>query len=463
MRRVEIREDALELLPECVSELLGSGRPEARVLLVTDSTRIMRAGEDLKERVWRTLSGIYAGAEWVVVGTGHSRLHADEEAIGEVGAAVAGAGGVLADCVVVVGSGTVTDICKVAISRTGGDAPLVVVQTAASVDGFSDDVSVILKNGVKRTVPSRWPEVLLADLTTIVEAPREMTAAGYGDAISMYTAPADWRLASVLGLDASYHPAPVEMLLEGGPDVIGAAEGLGRLDPDAMEKLVRLLALRGIASGVSGSTAILSGAEHVVSHMLDLHAGQTKTPPGIHGAQVGVASVAVAAVWQTLLEGLDPATVDVEGCFPEAEEMEPVVRDAFIGLDPTGVVGSECWSDYRQKLSRWHANRGRFEAFLESWPDYREELGRLVAQPEDLALSLTLVGAPARFGELSPLVSPDTVRWALLNCHFMRNRLNVVDLLYFLGWWDSGFVERLLRRVDGHSRAAVENRDGSTP
>lgn len=216
MRRVEIREDALELLPECVSELLGSGRPEARVLLVTDSTRIMRAGEDLKERVWRTLSGIYAGAEWVVVGTGHSRLHADEEAIGEVGAAVAGAGGVLADCVVVVGSGTVTDICKVAISRTGGDAPLVVVQTAASVDGFSDDVSVILKNGVKRTVPSRWPEVLLADLTTIVEAPREMTAAGYGDAISMYTAPADWRLASVLGLDASYHPAPVEMLLEGG-------------------------------------------------------------------------------------------------------------------------------------------------------------------------------------------------------------------------------------------------------
>ena len=97
-----------------------------------------------------------------------------------------------------------------------------VVQTAASVDGFSDDVSVVLRNGVKRTIPSRWPDVLLADLPTIVEAPAAMTAAGYGDAISLYTAPADWYLASLVGLDASYHPAPVGMLLEGGPDLIGA-------------------------------------------------------------------------------------------------------------------------------------------------------------------------------------------------------------------------------------------------
>lgn len=441
MRRIEVGPEVLDLLVECVDGLVGGGRGEPRVLLVGDATPILRSGEDLKARVERVLSARYDGTERVVIGAYHAQLHADEDALEEAEAAVADA-----DCVVVVGSGTITDICKVATHRAGG-APLVVVQTAASVDGFSDDVSVVLRNGVKRTIPSRWPDVLLADLPTIVGAPAAMTAAGYGDAISLYTAPADWYLASLVGLDDSYHPAPVEMLLEGGPDLIGAAAGVGRLEPGAMEGLVRLLALRGIASGVSGSTAILSGAEHVISHVLDMHAGQRGSPLGVHGAQVGVATVIVAAAWEALFEDLDPSTVDVDACFPEPEAMEPVVRKAFAGLDPTGVVGGECWSDYEKKLGRWRENRDRFESLLENWPRHRAGLAKLVAAPERLGEALALAGAPARFGDLAPPVTPDTARWALLNCHLMRDRFNVVDLLYFLGWWNDAFIDGLLERV----------------
>lgn len=441
MRRIEVGSGVLDLLVECVRELVGDGRGEPRVLLVGDATPILRSGEDLKGRVERMLSARFDGTERVIIGAHHPQLHADEEALEEAEAAVADAG-----CVVVVGSGTITDICKVATHRAGG-APLVVVQTAASVDGFSDDVSVILRNGVKRTIPSRWPDVLLADLPTIVEAPAAMTAAGYGDAISLYTAPADWYLASLVGLDGSYHPAPVEMLLEGGPDLIGAAAGVGRLEPGAMEELVRLLALRGIASGVSRSTAILSGAEHVISHVLDMHAGQRGYPLGVHGAQVGVATVIVAAAWEALFRDLDPSTVDVDACFPDLESMEPVVRGAFAGLDPTGAVGGECWRDYKKKLERWRQNRDRFESVLENWSGHRAELARLVAAPERLGEALDLAGAPARFGDLAPPVSPETARWALLNCHLMRDRFNVVDLLYFLGWWNDAFIDRLLERV----------------
>ncbi|MGH3089975.1 MAG: iron-containing alcohol dehydrogenase [Rubrobacteraceae bacterium] len=437
LKRIEIGSNILDLLPECVANLTEGTRENPRILLVADATRITRSGEDLKKLVEEILFERYDRVERVVIGAHHAQLHADEEALAEAEAAVADA-----DCVVVVGSGTITDICKVAVHRTGGGS-LVVVQTAASVDGFSDDVSVVLKSGVKRTIPSRWPDVLLSDLPTISEAPFSMTAAGYGDAISMYTAPADWRLASLVGLDDSHHPAPVAMLLEGGPDVLGAAEGVGRLESESMEKLVRLLALRGIASGVSGSTAILSGAEHLMSHMLDMHAGQTGTPPGVHGAQVGVATVIAAAAWQTLLENLDPSKIDVDTCFPEPENIEPIVREAFSGLDPTGAVGDECWRDYEQKLSRWRDNRKAFESFLENWPRHRAELEELVAAPERLAEALTLVGAPAKFEDLSPPISPETSRWALRNCHFMRNRFNVVDLLYFLGWWDDVFIERV--------------------
>ena len=443
MKRIEIGHGVLDLLPGAVYDLVGERRGDGadeRVVLVMDTTPMRRLGEDLKRLVERLLSESFR-VERAVIGAHHAVLHADEEALDEAEATIAGA-----DCVVSVGSGTITDICKVATGRAGG-IPLVVVQTAASVDGYSDDVSVVLKSGVKRTIPSRWPDVLLVDLPTIVEAPAQMTVAGYGDAISLYTAPADWYLASLVGIDDSYHPGPIEMLMSHGRDFTDVAAGVGRQEPEAMERLVRLLAVRGIASGVSGGTAILSGMEHLVSHMLDMHAGQHGLPLGVHGAQVGVASIPVAAAWEVLFDELDPSRVDVDACFPEPEALEPVVREAFSHLDPSGAVGEECWSDYGRKLERWRENRDGFEAFLEDWPRHRDQLGRLVTPAERLGHALSDAGGPTRFGDLTPPVSSQTASWAIRNCQFMRNRFTIADLLFFLGWWDDAFVERLLERA----------------
>lgn len=439
MSRIEIGPDTIGLLPDVVSGFVGDDR-QARVVLVTDPTPKRRDGEELTAMLERPLAGRFA-TERAVIGEGHAQLHADEEAIAEAEAAVAGAG-----CVVVAGSGTITDICKVATARAEA-TPLVVVQTAASVNGYSDDLSVVLKAGVKRTVPSRWPDALLEDLPTLAAAPPAMNAAGFGDAIAVYTGPADWYLASVVGMDDSYHPAPVAMLLAGGQDLLDGAAALRRRDPQALDRLARMLTLGGIAIGVARTTAVLSGTEHLVSHLLDMTNGKRGRPLAFHGAQVGVATVVVAAAWEALLAGLDPATVDLDACFPEPGSMEPVVYEAFAELDPTGAVGDECWSDYVKKLERWRGRRQSFEAFLEDWPRYRAELSKMVAPPERLGAALAEAGAPVRFGELDPPASPETVRWALQNCHLMRNRFTLSDLLFFLGWWDEAFIERLLQRA----------------
>jgi glycerol-1-phosphate dehydrogenase [NAD(P)+] len=263
----------------------------------------------------------------------------------------------------------------------------------------------------------------------------------------MYTGPADWYLASLVGMDDSYHPAPVDMLLEGGQALLDGAAALRHHDPEALDRLARMLTLGGIAIGAARTTAVLSGTEHLVSHLLDIKNGKRGLPLAFHGAQVGVATVVVAAAWEALLAELDPATVDLDGCFPEPGSMEPVVREAFASLDPTGAVGDECWSDYGEKLERWRVHRQSFEVFLEGWPRYRAELSKMVASPERLGAALARAGAPVRFGELDPPASPETVRWALRNCHLMRNRFTLSDLLFFLGWWDDAFVERLLERA----------------
>ncbi|MBA2714055.1 MAG: iron-containing alcohol dehydrogenase [Rubrobacteraceae bacterium] len=441
MSRIEIGDGALDSLPEAVAGVArGPG-----VVLVMDATPMWRGTEDLKGRVAALLAGRF-GMRRAVIGTGRAALHADDEALAEAEAAVAGAG-----CVVVVGSGTITDVCKEATARAGrrageGPPPLVVVQTAASVNAFSDDMAVLLKAGTKRTVPSRWPDVLLVDLPVIADAPPAMNLAGFGDLVSMWTAPADWYLASALGMDDSYHAAPVELLRKGGRRLLDDAAGLRQRDLGALEKLARVLTLSGISLGVAGKTSPLSGTEHLISHLVDMAAEQSDLPLALHGAQVAVAAVTVASAWQMLVDHFDPSTVDPDRLFPSKGDMEPAVREAFSVIDPSGEIGEECWHDYRKKLASWHAARPRVETALRRWPEHRAKIGEMVMPPERLAGALREAGAPVRFSELDPPVGPEVARWALKNCHLMRNRFTLADLLFLAGHWNDDSVEELLER-----------------
>ena len=181
--------------------------------------------------------------------------------------------------VVSVGGGTITDIAKVATGRCGagpagtGAAQETAGQAAASprgradrasVDGYTDNVSVVLRDGVKPQ-SSRWPDVVVASATR--RGAGSSTPPGTAGAVDVHP-PADWYLASAFGLDASYTAAATCSWRS------ARARGL--------------VARRGTAGSRSRRAAhpcsrprnrhrrcrhdrLLSGVEHVVSHMLDMH------------------------------------------------------------------------------------------------------------------------------------------------------------------------------------------------
>jgi glycerol-1-phosphate dehydrogenase [NAD(P)+] len=344
--------------------------------------------------------------------------------------------------VVVVGSGTITDVAK-ASSPPG--VPLVVVQTAASVNGYSDHVSVLLRKGAKRTVPTRWPDALIVDLETLAAAPRTLNASGFGDAISLWTGPADWYLASALEFAPGYHPAPIELLATDGARLLDEGRGVRDGELQALDLLARVLSLGGIAIGLTQTTATVSGVEHLVSHLLDMAAGQAHRPTALHGAQVGVATIVAAAVWEHVLDELDVQRIDVDRCFPPLEDVEAAVRVAWAGASEPLI--EECRRDCAAKLERWHGCRGALRAFLAAWPTERKRLRSLTRPPERIAAALRAAGAPTRFSELEPAIDPAVARWAVRNCHLMRNRLTVVDLLFYAGHWDDAAADRVLDRA----------------
>ncbi len=363
-------------------------------------------------------------------------VHADERTV-----ATAVAGCVGADVVVTVGSGTLCDIGKVA----AGGRPHVVVQTAASVNGFADDQSVLLINGVKRTTHSAWPTALVIDTDVLEGAPVLLNRSGLGDMISMFTAPADWYLSSLVDMDRGWSSDAAQMTRRYGDDLRRIAGGIGSADPAALATLAEFVTLSGISMGVAGQTSPSSGMEHTVSHMLDMANGAKRRGNAHHGAQVGVATVIVAILWRRIREQLARGDLDAV-TLADAPDAERMVRAAFAWMDEDGATAAECWADYSKKLEHLRAvdAPSRIRAAIAEWPRHDAVLGTLLETPEKIIAALRDAGAPTRFSELENPSDPKDVVWALQNCHLMRNRFTIADLAFLTGNWTPQVVESAL-------------------
>jgi glycerol-1-phosphate dehydrogenase [NAD(P)+] len=421
----------LDRIADVVAELQGT---EGDVALVADGRPMATAGRELKAAVAASLRAAGIAVRQVTVGDEHAHVQVDAATLDHAAAVGAGARMMLS-----VGSGTVADIGKALSVRLGG-VPHVVVQTAASVNGFADDQSVLLVDGVKRTAATRWPERLLIDTDVVVRAPVELNRAGLGDLLASYTAPADWLLARLVGQDDSFSPAAVGVARAHVDTVLECADGIHRADPGAIDKLAAALTLSGISMGVAGCTAPGSGMEHAVSHLLEM-CERFGRPGPLHGAKVGALSVLAAMLWARVravargggLNGLR---------FPTAAEMKPRVSAAFATLDRSGQMGEQCWRGYARKLERWHDAREQLVTLAGRWQAFDAELDGLLASPERLVGALRAARAPVRLSQLG--VADATARWALAHCHLMRDRFTVVDLAFFMGIWDAGDVDALL-------------------
>ena len=457
LSRLVLGSEAVTAVGDTVAQLVpkgsdpAAGRPTVAVLV--DRTPIMRGDVAVKDLVRDQLAERF-DVRVTVLDDGHPELHVVDEVLDAAAAAVSGA-----HAVVALGGGTISDIGKVAVqrARTAGEHPVLVsVQTAASVDGFTDDVSVVLRGGVKRTVPSCWPDAVVADSETIADAPAAMNRAGFGEMTSMFVAPADWRLASLVGTDLGFRAGAVRLLEVAAEDLDQWSPGIREARPPAVAALTRALALRGIVSGVAGTTAVLSGVEHLVSHMLDQHHTQRHQPMGLHGAQVGVASVVAAAAWEMLFDrlGAAPGTPALDEAALDLDLARVKVLDAFEDLDPSGQVARECWRDYSAKIEALTRLRPRLLNVLAHWDVHAPELRDLVRPSASIAAALAAAGVTTTFQDLEPSVAPGVARWAITNCALMRNRFTVVDLLTLLGWWGSDDVDEVLSRAE-QARAGV--------
>jgi glycerol-1-phosphate dehydrogenase [NAD(P)+] len=468
--RVIEGDGALDELARAVADFPRSG---AGVVVLAAATPMTVGGRDLRAEATSVL-GRGFGVDWVTLGPDDGQIHADEPTVAAARKAAEGAG-----CVVTIGSGTVADIGKAA---AGSGTPLVVVPTATSVNGYADPFSVLLSHGVKRTSTSRWPDTLLVDPVILSGAPAALNRAGVGDLASMFSATADWYLASVVGIDTSYDQAvtglsrrPGERLMtlaaglaacsDAGPGAAAAGAGTAAAAPggasggspagagpaagarlgDSLAELARILTLSGIAMGVAGSTAPSSGMEHAISHLLEMTDTACGRRGSFHGTKVGVASVVAAATWAHVRHRIGEGALARRAVIPDPDQARDRISRAFKGIDSSGAMAAECFADYARKLAGLAAVAADpLTALRADWTAHETTLGEMLTGPAELASALGSAGLPVRFGELPDPVSADEARWAVANCALLRRRFGVADLAMLLGCWEDDDIDQVL-------------------
>lgn len=441
MKAIIIEHGAVNKLTESVKSLTEG----KKVLMVTGPTLINDVHEEnVKEAVYAQLKESF-DVEWLVISEPDSIVHCTPENAAKIQARFEGV-----DCVVGVGSGTICDLNKYATFYADKEnpLPLIVVQTALSVNAFSDNSSVMLINGVKRTVHSRYPTILIIDLDIVTAAPPEMNVSGYGDLIATWTAPVDWYLSYTLGMGGNFHTAPSDMIRTQCERLLENSARLAACDAEVIGDLANVLTLSGLSMGLADESSPASGSEHVMSHLIDMSSGVRHTGICYHGTQVAVSGIISCILWDYLLNEFDPKSVDIDKCYPTLEEMEPRVKAAFDWLDTTHSAANECWSDYQKKLTKWHANKENFRKFLDNFDEFKAHVTAWVKKPEYISACMHNADAPCRYKDLNYPVDAKTVIWAITNCHMMRNRFSIIDLLHFTGVWSDEFVQMVLDRAE---------------
>lgn len=323
---------------------------------------------------------------------------------------------------VAVGSGTLNDIVKRAAYEV--ERPYMCVGTAASMDGYTAFGASIEKDNKKQTLTCPAPRALLADVDVLVSAPERMTASGYADLLGKVTAGADWLVADALDVEKidAKGWSLVHDYLRGW---IGRPAELRAGDGEAMDGLIEGLIMSGLSMQSYQSSRTASGAEHQFSHLWEGEGlGRDLDPPLSHGFKVGVGSIAIAALYERILQR-DLSAMDVEAlrrAWPAWEEAEKEVRAAYSGsrLEQAAVNETHAkYMDADQLGERLGLLRG-------VWPELREKSRAQLIPADELREMLRAAGCPTSPEEIGLGVEDFKATYA--RARMLRRRYTVLDL-----------------------------------
>jgi glycerol-1-phosphate dehydrogenase [NAD(P)+] len=412
-RIVETGPGAIASLPSILNRLSLSGP----AVLMSDPQTQAAAGT----RAEAVLSG--AGVEYarrVLHPARGPALHAEERTVAGVEKLIDPA----TSFCIAVGSGTINDLVKLASFRR--NVPYVAVATAASMNGYTSAIAAVEAGGIKRTIECREPLAVVGDTEVILAAPRAMTATGVGDLMSKPVCNADWLLSHLIRGDY-FCDEPLGIAGPAAEAVAKSASAVGSGDPAAIENLFCALLLSGFSMKIAGSSAPASGGEHLISHYWDMRAPERGRETGLHGAQVGVATLVTAALYRILKESWHDlvAAAACEESVHGEHGGDAQFRQFY------GPLAEEVTKEFRKKFPSEEACRADLASIRRHEKEILDRVFAGLRDPDEIRPVLAAAGAPVTVEALG--IGAAEALEALEHAREIRGRYTVLDLAAELG------------------------------
>ncbi len=411
IQEVVVRQGALYEISDVLNRLhLGE-----KCVVVADLNTQEAAGERVMSQLQR---GEYQPT--LCVFPSYELVKPDEYAIGKVMLEIEHDTSFL----LVVGSGSLTDLIRYISSRTG--IPFISVPTAASMDGYASSGAPILHNGFKRTFLAAHPHAIIADVDVFSQAPYELTAAGFSDMLGKLNSRVDWKMSQIM-TGEYYCEFFVQLIDDVVKMCLANTAGIQQGEPTAMARLMEGLILSGIGMLAIGNSRPASGSEHSLSHYWEMKAFLEHKTPHLHGKKVGVGTGVMAKFYEKFF-ARNPSNINlanVRARKQSLEEIETALRQG-LGSAAEGVV-----SVARSTYLSWEEQQQQIEQFQTLWEELRQ-LQTIEPTFEQIRDSQNSVGASILPQDID--VNRSLLREALLNAKEVRSRYTVLRAAETLGW-----------------------------
>ncbi len=377
------------------------------------------------EAAGKTVCGLLDGANipYINYVINKDTLEPDEECVGSVIMHFDAS----CDFIIAVGSGVINDTGKILSTVSG--KPYMIVGTAPSMDGYASSSSSMNRDGLKISLSSRSPDVIIGDTDIMKNAPTRMLRAGLGDMLAKYVSICEWRISNLI--NGEYYCEKIAGLVRKAlKKCIDNAEGLLRRDDAAVESVFEGLVICGAAMNYAGISRPASGCEHYFSHVWDMRAVEFGTKEELHGIQCAIGTLMAARLY----EKLKNVTPDRKKALEyvknfDKEEWNESLR-AFLGKGAESMIALEA------KEGKYDAEKHakRLETIIENWENILGIIDEEIPASSEIEKILDTIGAPKSVTEIGieESVLPMTVKAA----KDIRDKYVLPRLLWDLGVLD---------------------------
>ena len=324
------------------------------------------------------------------------------------------------DVMVAVGSGTINDSVKYACFL---DSRNYSVFPTSPMNAYTTGTASVSFGGFKKSLSCKGAKGVFFDLDILARCPQRLISAAFADVICRTTSQVDWLLSNIL-FDTAYIETPYSLLAYDETSMIEQAQTIVQGDIDALATLTRIAAIMGLGTSFAGTTHSGSMGEHMVSHYIDMFAGANH-PGSSHGEQVGVATLAISQLQNTILNADTPPVLSA------TEIPTQILKDKF-----PNHVELMLQETSEKALSHKEADRLN-QLFAERWEEIAGRLRQVMLPTQVLFDALSNAKCQRNAEELG--LTKDFFAEALIYSRFIRNRFCILDIA-----GDAGILDGLV-------------------